>query len=218
MTDEFYWEMVECGCIKFGEFRLRSGILSPFYVDLRGIVSRPSTLLKEIGRAMAEKAMEIGPHKVPSGVAFSELMPRVPAFRLAALPYAGLPIGVAAAIAGGIPLIYTRKEIKEHGTARQIEGEYHAGERAIVVDDVITDGGTKLDSIKPLEEAGLVVKDVIIVLDREQGGGRVLAQHGYTLHSIMSLTPTLETLVRLGLITTEQQQSALDFVAEHQFG
>ena len=85
------------------------------------------------------------------------------------------------------------------------------------MDDVITDGATKIEAIKPLEEAGLVVKDVVILLDREQGGDRVLARHGYTLHSLMRLTPTLDALVRLGHITDEQRQAALRFVAEHQF-
>lgn len=198
MTDALYDQLFACGCIRFGEFRLRSGLLSPFYVDLRTLVSYPKTL-RALGEALVEVIRPLG------------------AARIAALPYAGLPIGVAASIAGDIPLLYPRKEAKAYGTGRQIEGVFQPGERVVVVDDVITDGATKIESIRPLEEAGLVVKDVAILLDREQGGDRVLARHGYTLHAVMKLTPMLEALVRLNHITEEQRQAALRFVADNQF-
>ena len=198
VTDSLYDQVFACGCIRFGEFRLRSGLLSPFYVDFRVLVSYPATL-----QALAAELLEVIEPLAPD--------------RIAALPYAGLPIGVAASLAGGIPLIYTRKEAKEYGTAKRIEGEFRAGERVVVVDDVITDGGTKIEAIKPLEEAGLVVKDVAILLDREQGGDRVLARHGYSLHALMSLTPMLDALVRLGRITEEQRGACLQFVAHNQF-
>ncbi|HHX40553.1 MAG TPA: orotate phosphoribosyltransferase [Armatimonadetes bacterium] len=198
MTDELYHQVFACGCIRFGEFKLRSGLVSPFYVDLRVLISCPQTL-RALGEEMAQLLKQLAPD------------------RIAALPYAGLPIGVAASMASDIPLIYPRKEAKGYGTGRLIEGSFNPGERAVVVDDVITDGATKIEAIKPLEEAGLVVKDVVILLDREQGGDRVLARHGYTLHALMHLTPTLDALVRLGHITDEQRQAALRFVAEHQF-
>ena len=77
--------------------------------------------------------------------------------RLAALPYAALPIGTAVAMELGLSMVYPRKEVKAYGTARQIEGECQAGERAVVLDDLITTGGSKLAAIEPLEAAGLEV-------------------------------------------------------------
>ena len=198
MTDELYDQLYTCGCVRFGEFRLRSGLLSPFYVDFRVLVSYPKTLFA-LGKEMADLLRSLAPD------------------RIAALPYAGLPIGVAASIAGDLPMIYPRKEAKEYGTGKLIEGEFNAGETAAVVDDVITDGGAKVEAIQHLTAAGLVVKDVVILLDREQGGDRVLAKHGLTLHSVTKLTPALDALVRLGRITPVQREAALQFVAAHQF-
>ena len=105
-----YEKIFEAGCIKFGEFKLKSGILSPVYVDFRGLISNPP-LLKEIGQALADKAKQIG------------------CDRIAGIPYAGLPLGVAASLAGGIPMIYPRKEAKEYGTGKLIEGVYSRAKR-----------------------------------------------------------------------------------------
>ena len=197
--DELYIKLFDAGCIKFGKFKLKSGIISPVYVDFRVLVSHPE-LLKLVGKHLAEKL---------SGLQYD---------RIAALPYAGLPIGVAASLEAGSPMIYPRKEAKDYGTAKLIEGKFEPGEQIVVVDDVITDGATKIESIKPLEEAGLKIKDVVIVLDREQGGKKILADAGYTLHSVTTLSETLDALVRLGKISEDIREQTAAFIAAHQFG
>src|SRR5512134_873281 len=137
--------------LKFGEFRLKSGALSPFYVDLRGIISYPLIL-----QTIALRVLDV-------------LRP-LTYDRIAGIPYAGLPIATAVALAGNIPMLYARKEVKDHGTRRAIEGTFAPGEVVVLIDDVITDGASKFEAASPLVEAGLIVRDFVIFLDREQGG------------------------------------------------
>jgi uridine monophosphate synthetase len=133
--------------------------------------------------------------------------------RIAAVPYAGLPIGVALALEMNCPMIYPRLEVKEHGTRRAIEGSYSAGERVLLVDDLITRGDSKLEAIAPLEQAGLIVGDVLVLIDREQGGAIDLSERGYHLHALLQLTELVTTLAETGRISPEQSQEVLAYIA-----
>jgi len=197
--DNLYAKLFDCGCVKFGEFKLKSGIMSPVYVDFRTLVSYPD-VLKSVAQAI------LG---ITKGLSFD---------RVAGIPYAGLPLGVAVSLEGNIPMLYPRKEVKSYGTAKLIEGAYNPGETVIVIDDIITDGASKIEAIQPLQEAGLIVKDVVIILDREQGGAAKLAQAGYTLHSVGRLSEVLESLVRQGKVTAEKRDEVARFIAANQFG
>ena len=197
MTD-LYVKLFDAGCVKFGKFKLKSGLMSPVYVDFRVLTSLPS-LLADVGQALADKAKEIG------------------CDRIAGIPYAGLPLGVAAAIAGDIPLIYPRKEAKEYGTGKLIEGTYEEGERVLVIDDIITDGASKFEAIEPLEAAGMIITDVLVILDREQGGKRQLARRGYSLHSLGTLMQVIEALVEAEKIEPQMRTKVAKFIKEHQF-
>ena len=108
--------LLAAGCVKFGEFTLKSGLKSPIYIDLRQLVSRPS-LLATVAQA------------------YLPILKRLEFSRLAGLPYAAIPIATAISLAGDTPMIYPRKEAKEYGTKAEIEGEYHAGETVVVIDD-----------------------------------------------------------------------------------
>src|SRR5439155_27125642 len=91
------------------------------------------------------------------------------------------------ALAGSSPLCYARKDAKDSGTQRRIEGEFQPGERVVLIDDVITDGGAKIEAAAPFRSAGLVVEDVLVLVDREQGGAQTLAAAGLRLHSLSTL-------------------------------
>ena len=93
-----------------------------------------------------------------------------------------------------------------------MEGEFEPGERAIVLDDLITTGGSKLAAIEPLEAAGLKVKDVVVLIDREQGGRDELEAAGYRLHAVLRLSDMLAVLVSEGRITAQQKDQVASFL------
>jgi uridine monophosphate synthetase len=183
------------GAVRFGDFVLKDGRHSPFYLDLRVLVGVPS-VLRQAAHAMLDVAS------------------RIRYDCIAGIPYAGLPIAVAMALEGDTPLVYPRKEAKAHGTGRMVEGVFQSGDRALVIDDVITTGGAKLEAITPLRSAGLTVEDILVVVDREQSGASTLAKHGIRLHSVLRVRELLATLHASGAITDDQLKHALDFVAK----
>jgi orotate phosphoribosyltransferase len=196
--NDLYERIYHAGCIKFGEFKLKSGIMSPVYCDLRMLVSAPA-VLAEIGKALGERAIEIG------------------CDRIAGIPYGGVPIAVAASIASGIPMIYPRKEVKDHGTRNAIEGTFKEGEKVLVIDDLVTSGMSFGEAVEPLKAAGLVVEDVLVILDREQGGAKIIEKAGYKLHTLGTLSEFVSTLVAAGKLDAEMQAKVADFIVANQF-
>lgn len=185
------------GAIKFGEYTLKSGIISPIYLDLRILVSYPDEL-KQVAKA------------------YSGLLRSVSYDRMAALPYAALPLVAATSSENNQPWIYTRKEAKDYGTKKLIEGEYNPGETIVVVDDMTTNGASKLEVIAPFEKEGLKVKDVVVLLDRQQGASKILSKKGYKLHAVLTFDVVLDTLLREGMIDQAMCDSVKSFLAANQ--
>ena len=184
LIDRIALGLHELGAVKLGKFTLKSGQASPLYIDLRLLVSAP--------RLMAEVAMAMS--GMLAGLRFD---------RIAAIPYGGLPIGQAVSLAAGQPLVYVRREVKDYGTRKPIEGTFAAGETVVVLDDLITTGSSKLEAIEPLVSAGLKVTDVVVLVDREQGGKKELADKGLKLHSVMTVSDLLDALARHGRISDQ---------------
>ena len=194
--EELALALHEAGCVQFGQFKLKSGLISPIYVDLRLLVSRPR-LLRRVGEVLAERAR---------------------AFQfdaLAAIPYAALPIGVAVSLELDVPLVYPRKEVKDYGAERSVEGAFERGQTVLLIDDLITKGHSKLEAIAPLEAAGLKVKDILVLVDREQGGVEELDAHGYAVHTVLTLAQILDVLVGAGKLTAARHDQVKSWLMEN---
>ena len=172
--------LLDCGAVKFGAFRLKlherepDAPLSPIYVDLRVLRSWPDA----IDTAVATLAEMIS----AAQLAFT---------RYADIPMAATPLVAILMHQTRVPMI-TPREAKTHGIAGTINGDFSIGETALVIDDLVTHADSKLEAIRVLEENGLKVRDVAVLIDREQGAADQLAAAGYTLHAALRLTQLLD--------------------------
>ena len=186
-------DLLEAGCIRFGEFALKSGLKSPIYIDLRRLVSYPGLL-----------------SKVAS--AYLPILERLHFDRLAALPYAALPIATAISLQSSKPMIYPRKEVKTYGTRAEVEGDFVQGERVVVIDDLATTGGSKFEVIEKLTSVGLAVQDIVVLVDRQSGATQALAQAGYRLHAVLTLAQMLDHWEESGRVPSGQIAAVKEFL------
>ena len=173
--EDFLLKAFELGIIKFGSFTLKSGIESPFYVDLRPLASSPQ-LLKTLSNNLLQL---VDDQKIDL---------------ICGVPYAALPMATTMSLESGIPLIIKRKENKGYGTKRMLEGVFSQGENCLLVEDVITSGKSLIETIDEVEKEGLQVTDLVVVLDRQQGGIERLQEKGYTVHTLFTINEVIDIL------------------------
>ncbi len=188
----------EVGAIKFGEFTLASGKKSPYYIDLRIIPSYP----KEFTKLTDLFTNWITRH------------PKVTFKKIAGVPTAGISFATALCNRLGIPLLYIRSKPKKHGRQRRVEGILETGDHVLVIDDLITDGESKIDAVQALRNAGARVTDVLVVVDREQGGAERLQKEKLKLHALASISELIKALQKEKRLSKPDAEHILTYIAE----
>lgn len=158
-----------------GDFVLRSGRRSSWYLDKYRFETEPE-LLRALGTRLSDAVQEVEPD----------------AIRLAGPALGAVALAASASMASGRPFIIVRGETKEHGTANRIEGPFHAGELVCLVEDVVTTGGAVAEAVSALRNEGLVVRNAVCVVDREEGGSDALARLGVRLRRLFRAGELLE--------------------------
>ena len=185
--------LIKADVLKFGAFTLANGTVSPVYVDVRVLPSSPESF-KIISKLLAKEAKKLGVDIV------------------AGAETAGIPLAASMSVLSGLPMVYVRKHPKSHGTNSQIEGLLPEGKKVVLVDDMMTDGGSKLVFIEGLRNAKAVVQDVLIVLDREQGGSKTLESAGCRLHALITLKQLLKYMRKSNLIDETKYEEVLEYL------
>jgi orotate phosphoribosyltransferase len=158
-----------------GDFVLRSGRRSSWYLDKYRFETDPG-LLRAVGVALAEAAHECEPA----------------AARLAGPALGAVALAASAAMASGLPFIIVRGEAKEYGTAKRIEGPFEPGELVCLLEDVVTSGGALAEAVSAVRDEGLVVRNAVCVVDREEGGSDALARLGVRLRPLFRARELLD--------------------------
>jgi len=182
--------LYDLGAIQFGDFTLgRSTVNSPVYVDLRVLLGQPR-ILRYAARLIQQET------------SYGQLMRHRkcdPFDLVAGVPFGGLHLATAFSLATDVPMIYHRPG-RGDDNAPTIEGSYNPSQRVLVIDDLATSGGSLVETIEVLNEASLIVRDAIVLVDRENGTAERLRHRGVRLTSIIRLQVMLNLYMSSGLI------------------
>ena len=200
MTDKVANALYLSGCLKFGIFKIKSGATSPYYIDMARVLAAPAQLCV-LAEAAAQKIKEI------SAIDHID--------KLASIELKGALIVPSIACKLDLPCVIVRKEDKSYGvTGRTAGADVAKGDNLLFFDDVISEGLSKVEGIKPLQELGANVKHLLVVVNREHGGKEKLEQLGYVVHALAKISDIIPSLLKNGHITREQADDVLDYVKQ----
>jgi len=182
------------GALKFGAFKLTSGKISPYYIDLRIVPSFPDAF---------QKISDFHVNFIKDEVGMNNFE------RVAGIPIAGIPFAALIAFSLKKPFLYIRKGVRRHGRERRIEGVIAPGNRILLIDDLITTGLSLQKAAKTITAEGGVVTDAVVLLDRQEGGKEKLEKNGIKLHALLNITETANAIHELGTIDEEQLKTIL---------
>jgi len=185
-------------CIKFGSFKIKSGATSPYYIDMARLLSKPKHLC-----TIAEIAAET----------IKGIMANDKIDKLASIELKGALIVPSIACKVDLPCVIVRKEDKAYGVTGRIAGaEVVQGDNILFFDDVVSEGLSKIEGIKPLKQLGAQVKHLMVVVDREQGGTGNLEKAGYKVHALAKVSEVVNALLKTGKINSDQAKIVLDYI------
>ena len=198
---ETLWNL---GAVQFGSFTLgRTTVDSPVYINLRLLIGHPTALWRA-GHIIWDEIQALQ----------SMLHPQAHPFDLVAgVPFGGLHVSTAFSLTAKVPMIYLHPRADDLGN--DVEGIYHPNERALIMDDLLAGGGSILETALQLGEAGLIVKDAVVLLDRQQGGSERLRQQGINLISLLNLEVLMNYLRSNGKISEEWYRKTMEFLETH---
>jgi orotate phosphoribosyltransferase len=180
------------GCLKFGTFKIKSGALSPYYIDLARLLSSPKELCN-----IAEAAADL----------IKRIMVSNRIDKLASIELKGALILPSIACKVNLPCIVVRKENKAYGVTGRIAGaEVAQNDNILFFDDVVSEGLSKLEGLKPLEQLGAHIKHLVVVVDREQGGKENLEKLGYEVHALSKISEIVKVLQKSEKISKQEAE------------
>ena len=188
LVKEFATFLFEKKIIRFGDFTLASGNKSPYYIDLRLVPSFPHEYRKMIKGLQNLIAEDIGFENFHS---------------LVSVPTGGLVVAASLATEIVKPLIYVRKQAKEHGTGKSVEGVTCQDMKLLMIEDVVTSGGSVINAIKSIKEEKMIVTDAYAIVDRMEGATQALRDEGVKLHSLLTINDITQVLYDQKLITED---------------
>jgi orotate phosphoribosyltransferase len=196
MDEKIAQALVDAQVMKFGKFVLASGIESPVYVDIRVVPSYPKSfqsIIEELCKKLEKLKVDV----------------------IAGAETAGIPFAAGAALKLDMPMVYIRKRPKGYGTNSMIEGVLTKGQKVVLIDDMMTNGGSKLKFIDGIRAAGAEVENIAIVLDREQGGSEILSENGVEVHSLITLRNMLDYMKEQELVDDDTVNKVLIYLKQN---
>ena len=191
--------LIKNNAIKFGDYILASGKKSPYYIDLRQTISSPITM-DWIANALTRIIInEIGRDKID---------------KILGVPTAGIPFATVVSQKLGLPLIYYRQARKEHGVRKKVEGILERNDRVLIVDDLITTGESVIEGSEVVRDQGGVVNELVVLLDREQGGQENLRASRIEPHVLFKISDAMAWLHSVGLIEDEIFETIKNYIEE----
>ncbi len=189
---EFATFLHEKGAIKFGNFTLSSGKKSSYYVDLRMVASFPHQFRKMIKHLQNQIIEKVGLENFDY---------------IVSIPTGGLVIASSLAFETVKPLIYVRNKPKEYGTSKSIEGFIERGKKVLMIDDVATTGGSIINAIESLKEAGIIVSDAFVIINRMEGAAESLEAKGVKMHQLTDIFEITKILHEQNLVSNDVLES-----------